>query len=313
MKRAKLNYVVDAVIAGAFLVCALSGIVFLLPDSLVGLSNGQASVLGLSLPAWNTLHEWSGLVMIGGVVLHTLLHARWIAVMTRKIFGSRKKTAPGSARAGAVAGAPVPENGRAIPVAARPAQIDTRPAAAQAVVMQTETPGSGRPVRRYLSSQPDDRRDSAEPRISRRAFLAGAAGLGVIAVAGGLLGGELLKGDSATQTTSSSSASGDTYGEAPSSSSDGPVAAGTGSGSGSDPYGNGGTGSAGAGSSGSPSSARVVVDQTACTGCGACLQACPAGVFAFSNGKASAAVPDACRFCCHCVRSCPAAAITIDA
>jgi hypothetical protein len=197
MKRAKLNYVVDALIAGAFLICAVSGIVFLLPDSLVGVSNGQGSVLGISLPTWNTLHEWSALAMIAGVVLHTVLHARWIAVMTRRIFGSR---------------APEVASGRrAAPVHTRPAQIDVRPADPRVAVRTQHAPQDPAPtqtVHRYTSAQRDEQQGPGEPRINRRAFLAGAAGLGVAAVAGGVIGGRLLKGSGATQTTSSSSGSG---------------------------------------------------------------------------------------------------------
>ncbi len=60
------------------------------------------------------------------------------------------------------------------------------------------------------------------------------------------------------------------------------------------------------------SSARVVVDAEACTGCGACVQVCPDAVFAMSGGKAVVRNADACRLCGRCTRVCAPAAITLD-
>ena len=81
MNKAKLNYWLDAAIGVAFLLSAISGLVFLLP---VGSSSGSG-ILGLSYQAWDDLHTWSSLAMIAGVLVHLVLHWRWIISMTRRM------------------------------------------------------------------------------------------------------------------------------------------------------------------------------------------------------------------------------------
>ena len=83
MSKAMVNYVVDAVIGVAFLIATFTGILFLLPSSSIGiLDSGEPGLLGVSMATWNTLHEWSALVMIAGVILHLVLHWRWVVTMT---------------------------------------------------------------------------------------------------------------------------------------------------------------------------------------------------------------------------------------
>ena len=78
MNRAKLNYWLDAAIGVAFLLSAISGLAFLLP---AGLGSGSG-ILGLSYQAWDVLHIWSSLAMIAGVLVHLVLHRKWIVTMT---------------------------------------------------------------------------------------------------------------------------------------------------------------------------------------------------------------------------------------
>jgi hypothetical protein len=90
LSKAKLNFVVDAVILIAFLASAVSGVVLMnMPHG--GYQGGRnpdfnASVLSLSRSEWNDLHVWSSLGMIAGIGVHLLLHWRWI-VCTVKRFG----------------------------------------------------------------------------------------------------------------------------------------------------------------------------------------------------------------------------------
>jgi NAD-dependent dihydropyrimidine dehydrogenase PreA subunit len=58
--------------------------------------------------------------------------------------------------------------------------------------------------------------------------------------------------------------------------------------------------------------ARVIVDSSACIGCGRCIGVCPQGVFTADGGRATAADPEACVLCRRCVRVCPAGAITLN-
>ena len=86
MAKPKVNYWVDVVIGAAFIVSALSGLVFLLP-----VSQGSLRVLGVSYRAWDTMHLWGSLAMIAGVLTHLVLHSKWIVCMTQRAFGLDKR------------------------------------------------------------------------------------------------------------------------------------------------------------------------------------------------------------------------------
>jgi len=86
--KAKLNFVVDAIILLAFLAAAVSGIVLLnVPHG--GFQGGRnpnfgQTVLLLSRDGWNDVHIWGGLAMIAGTVVHLALHWRWIVCMAKR-------------------------------------------------------------------------------------------------------------------------------------------------------------------------------------------------------------------------------------
>jgi cytochrome b subunit of formate dehydrogenase len=86
MSEARRNYWVDAAIGIAFLVVALSALVFLVPTSWIDFSASTTpTILGVDFGIWQTLHKWAGIVMLVGVVLHQLLHWKWIVAMTKKV------------------------------------------------------------------------------------------------------------------------------------------------------------------------------------------------------------------------------------
>ena len=88
MKKAKLNYWVDVSIGVSFVLSAVSGLIFLLPTgSGAGANSG---ILSISYSLWDSLHTWSSLVMIAGVLAHLVLHWNWITTMTRKMLPSRE-------------------------------------------------------------------------------------------------------------------------------------------------------------------------------------------------------------------------------
>jgi hypothetical protein len=84
MKKATLNLVVDGVIGLAVTLSAVSGLVFLLPQS----GSVVPTVLGLDLLVWSDLHTVASLGVIGGVLLHLALHARWITSNVRRTLGA---------------------------------------------------------------------------------------------------------------------------------------------------------------------------------------------------------------------------------
>jgi NAD-dependent dihydropyrimidine dehydrogenase PreA subunit len=229
----------------------------------------------------HTVHDWSGVIATLGVVVHVVLHWRWITTMTRRLAA---------------------DDGQA---ARR--RVERSSAAAQPARIATPLP-VGAAGEAVVASSSDD----GDDRLSRRAFL---VGLGAAAGATAFLGATaLLRSDvsSAAGTQSGGTQSG-------SSGSSQPQSSGWGSGQGNGwqggaPQGSGSSQSGG--SSGSTTTAqRVVVDTGSCIGCGRCLSACPYGVFAWNgDGRTvTAQNPDACRLCGHCVQVCPHSAITLNA
>jgi NAD-dependent dihydropyrimidine dehydrogenase PreA subunit len=57
----------------------------------------------------------------------------------------------------------------------------------------------------------------------------------------------------------------------------------------------------------------LALDESACTGCGRCLEVCPHQVFALLGRKAVMRDRDACMECGACALNCPVRAIRVDA
>jgi len=90
MKRATLNYLVDWF---AFvLITALAGTGLLLHFKLPP-GSGNASTLGMTRHEWGDVHFWIAVGLSAAVLLHLLLHAKWIKALTLG-------TTQGAARAG---------------------------------------------------------------------------------------------------------------------------------------------------------------------------------------------------------------------
>ena len=89
MNKAKLNYWVDVSIGIAFVLSAVSGLVFLLPASPD--SGLNAGVLGINYQVWDQVHTWGSLVMIAGVAMHLVLHWKWIIAMTKQMLPRMKR------------------------------------------------------------------------------------------------------------------------------------------------------------------------------------------------------------------------------
>ena len=95
MKKTRLNYALDALIALAFLLSALSGLVFLVAGS-GGYQGGQnagfrTEILGISRWVWSDVHTWVSVIMIAGVMLHVALHWNWIVCITKRLVVDMQK------------------------------------------------------------------------------------------------------------------------------------------------------------------------------------------------------------------------------
>lgn len=88
--KARINYWVDVLIAVAFVLAGVSGVVLLVAGGGGGYRGGRnpaalRDVLFLSRTAWKDVHDWSGIAMMAGVLGHLVLHAKWIGCMTRNL------------------------------------------------------------------------------------------------------------------------------------------------------------------------------------------------------------------------------------
>ena len=91
MNQAKRNYMVDVVIGIGFLITAISALVFLVPLNWIDFSiSTTPTVLGINFGIWQLVHQYGGIVMIVGVVVHLLLHLKWIVSMTKKMLPTSK-------------------------------------------------------------------------------------------------------------------------------------------------------------------------------------------------------------------------------
>lgn len=57
----------------------------------------------------------------------------------------------------------------------------------------------------------------------------------------------------------------------------------------------------------------IAVDESACIGCGLCIEVCPRGVLAMAGQTAAIVDRDACIECGACARNCPAGAASVEA
>ena len=95
MSTVRLNYLLDSVIAAAFLLSGMTGIAFLIMGS-GGYQGGRNAVfssalLGISRSTWSDLHTLTSIVMIVGVGIHLAMHWRWIVGASKKLLQARKK------------------------------------------------------------------------------------------------------------------------------------------------------------------------------------------------------------------------------
>lgn len=86
MNRNKLNFWIDFLAFIAFLLVAKTGLIifFFLPE---GVRQGRyQEFFGITKSTYSTIHDWAGIVMIVLVVIHLILHWRWIACSLKNFF-----------------------------------------------------------------------------------------------------------------------------------------------------------------------------------------------------------------------------------
>jgi hypothetical protein len=91
-KGAKVNLMVDAVIAISFVLTAISGIYFLFVPTggfQGGRNAGWDPGFLLSRTTWDLIHTWAGVFLIGAAAVHFLIHWRWIKNVTGRFFQIR--------------------------------------------------------------------------------------------------------------------------------------------------------------------------------------------------------------------------------
>jgi hypothetical protein len=70
MNKAKLNYKLFWILLGLFILNGLTGIV---------------KLFNIKGPILNNIHDWAGLVLIIVLIVHIILHWKWIITMTKRI------------------------------------------------------------------------------------------------------------------------------------------------------------------------------------------------------------------------------------
>lgn len=89
MNKNKINYIVDLLMLLSFLVTSITGgILFFLPS---GVKQGRfQEFMGIEKQVFSSVHDRIGLLLIILVVVHFLLHWKWLVVMTKNLWQKDK-------------------------------------------------------------------------------------------------------------------------------------------------------------------------------------------------------------------------------
>ena len=94
MRAGTANAVVDTALLVVFVPTLLSSLVlfFVLPS---GGGRGGATFLSVPRWSWETMHDYMGLLFIAVMVLHLVLHYRYLRHLNRHLAGPRETTKAG--------------------------------------------------------------------------------------------------------------------------------------------------------------------------------------------------------------------------
>jgi hypothetical protein len=87
-KGARVNVVVDLVIAISFLLAAASGVYFLFDVRSGWQVTGSAPLFLWSRTTWDIIHTWSGVTLIVAAIVHLAIHWGWVTKVTAKMWRS---------------------------------------------------------------------------------------------------------------------------------------------------------------------------------------------------------------------------------
>lgn len=95
MNKARWNLVLDGVIALAMLAEIISGFVLWVVLPRAGGYRGGRGVEAVrefivGRSAWVALHDWGAVVLTAGILLHIILHRKWIACMVANLWRDAK-------------------------------------------------------------------------------------------------------------------------------------------------------------------------------------------------------------------------------
>jgi uncharacterized iron-regulated membrane protein len=94
----KQNYIRFILMSVFAVIVVISGFVLwlILPRAGEGFRGGREALvirtefLSLERHSWLNLHNWIGIALLVTVVIHIIVHRKWIAYMTRKLVSSNK-------------------------------------------------------------------------------------------------------------------------------------------------------------------------------------------------------------------------------
>jgi hypothetical protein len=87
-KGARVNLLVDLVIAISFLLAAISGVYFLFDVRSGWQAAGSAPLFLWSRTTWDLIHTWSGVTLIIAAIVHLAIHWGWVTKVTAKMWRS---------------------------------------------------------------------------------------------------------------------------------------------------------------------------------------------------------------------------------
>jgi len=93
-RGAKVNILVDSIIAISFLLTAISGIYFLFAPAAGAFFFGSAT--------WDVIHTWAGVTLVLAAIAHLYIHWLWVTKVTAKMFRPRVRTTARASKAGVI-------------------------------------------------------------------------------------------------------------------------------------------------------------------------------------------------------------------